>query len=136
MSEENVENVDMHGSMYGLVDSMRHLTKAFEELLEFLPTDFVWPTQISVGPFSIYVEWGRDESTKPMGKAVWLVADANGVKANASLHPDWLDAKDLDFDAGEVTAWLIYLTQNWDWGATKTGGTISSQLTKPRQNSI
>ena len=136
MSEGNIENVGMHGSMYGLVDSMRHLTKAFEELLDFLPPDFVWPTQMGIGPYSIYVEWGRDDPTKSMGRAVWLVADASGVKANASLHPDSFTAKDLDFVAGDVAAWLIDLTQDWDWGATKTGGIVSSHLSKLRENSI
>ena len=39
---EAIENVDGRGSMYGVVDSMRQLTRAFEELLKFLPADFMW----------------------------------------------------------------------------------------------
>ena len=62
-----IEGKEGLGSMYGVVDSMRNMTRAMEELLEFLPQDYVWPTNVNVSPFSVYAEWGRDSSKDPDG---------------------------------------------------------------------
>ena len=36
----DIENSPGHGSMFGVVDSMRNMTSAMEELLRFLPNKF------------------------------------------------------------------------------------------------
>lgn len=126
---ETIENVDGRGSMYGVVDSMRQLTRTFEELLKFLPTDFVWPTLIGVGPFSSYVEWGRDDATEARSEpAVWLTANADGVHMNADFREGWPNVEVLEFDAQIAAEWLQALTRNWKWGANRFSSTVSSHL--------
>ena len=56
--------------MFGVVDSMRNMADAMDELLRFLPEKFVWPTVINASPFSVIAEWGRDNFTDAMKKSV------------------------------------------------------------------
>ena len=125
---ETIENVDGRGSMYGVVDIMRQLTRALEDLLEYLPTDFVWPTIVDAQPFSGYMEWGRDDSTQPSEHAVWITASPEGVHMNASFPPGWPEVEVLDFDAETAAGWLKDLTRNWIWDARHSGGVNSSSL--------
>ena len=131
---QGFENVDGRGSMYGVVDTMRQLTRALEDLLNFLPADFVWPTQFSLKPLSTYVEWGRDDPTAPSEPAVWLTANAEAVQRNANFRPGWPHVAVLEFDAQTAAEWLQSLTRNWVWEASHSGSTISSSLRRGHMN--
>lgn len=121
------------GSMFGIVASMGNMTQAFEELLRFLPKDFVWPTILNVTPFSVYAEWGRDDTTESMEKAVWIIADSSSVRMNADFRPGWPECGASDFDARIAAGWLQELTQYWEWQVTQNDkGTTGWVLTKVR----
>ena len=126
----SIENSPKHGSMFGVVDSMRNMTQAMEELLQHLPENFVWPTTVTVSPFSVYVEWGRENTEEEMNESVWLVADSNGVKANANFRPNWPECGAMTFDAQSVAEWLQTLTVNWEWDASQLDGITSSSLSR------
>lgn len=130
----NIENVGGRGSMYGAVDTLRHMTKAMEELLEHLPADFVWPTMFDVSAHSGYIEWGRDDSTAAQEPAVWMVASPEGVHMNASFRPNWPDVEALDFNAAIAAGWLKDLTRNWIWGANRDGGITSAHVQRNHMN--
>ena len=133
-----------HGSMFGVTASMRNMTEAFEELLQFLPKEFVWPTIMDVSTFSAYAEWGRDSTedvNPPVGlhdlehvtihgewRAVWLVAYPDRVKMNANFRPGWPECEVPDFDARTAAGWLLELTANWEWSATQTDGIYGTTL--------
>ncbi len=127
MSEKNSQ---MNGSMFGVVDCMRNMTQAMEGLLRHLPENFVWPTNISVSPFSVYVEWGREDSRDEVKESVWLVANPNGVRANANFRPDWPECGANEFDPQPVAEWLQELTKNWKWDANQSGANTSSMLSR------
>ena len=126
------ESLQGRGSMFGVVDSQRQMVQAMEELLMFLPDDFVWPTQWHISPFSAYVELGRDNSTEEMTQSVWFTASPEGVKMNANFRPNWPECGASDFDAKVASEWLLELTKNWEWNVTRRdGGGISSSLRRP-----
>ena len=127
---QGVENQDGKGSMYGVVDNLGRMTKALEETLAFLPENFVWPTNVAVSPFSVYLEWGRDNSEERGVNSVWVIANAEGVVMNADFRPDWPDCGAAEFDAKTLAGWLKELTQKWEWGASQNGSTTSSHLKK------
>ena len=111
------------GSMFGVVSSMRNMIQAFEELLRFLPDNFIWPTILEVSPFSAYAEWGRRDTTEErMVKSVWMVADPSGVRMNANFRPGWPECGAADFDARTAAGWLQELTKNWEWSASQSDG--------------
>ena len=118
-----IEGSPGHGSMYGVVDSFRNAANALSELLRHLPADFVWPTNVTVDPSSVYLEWGRDNSEQPMGAAVWLMASPEGVVMNSTLQPGWPCAA-LDFNAQLAADWLKELTKDWQWGVDGNGSSI------------
>ena len=125
----SIENTNGYGSMYGVVDSMRNMADAMEQLLRFLPEDFVWPTIFEVSPFSVYAEWGRDDTTSgSVERAVWLVASPEGVVINANFRPDWPGCGAADFDAAMAAEWLQQLTITWEWEASREGDRTSSSL--------
>ena len=127
-----IENSDGNGSMFGVVDSLNNLASAMTELLKFLPQDFVWPTIQDVSPFSAYAEWGRDDTTEDMDKSVWLIASPEGVVMNADFRPNWPECGASEFDAKIAAEWLLELTKDWEWEATRgQGGNISSSLRRP-----
>lgn len=129
----NIEGVDGRGSMYGVVDGLRNMTAALESLLEFLPENFVWPTICQASPFSVYAEWGRDDTTQRDEEgygSVWLIANPEGVMMNADFRPGWPGCGASPFDAKEAAAWLLELTQNWQWDASRSGGKMGSSLQK------
>ena len=130
-----IEGKESLGSMYGVVDSMRNMTQAMEELLEFLPQDYVWPTHVNVSPFSVYAEWGRDSSKDQMGESVWLVANSEGVVMNANFRPDWPECGASGFEAQTAAEWLQELTENWEWSAEKSNGRSGSTLARRSRNS-
>ena len=140
------------GSMFGVVESMRNMTEALEELTEFLPEEFVWPTAWDVLPFSVCAEWGRstmdsdadvddtqiqDNITLADGtplegvqRAVWLHADERGVKMNATFRPGWPQCGASDFDARTAAHWLEELTRGWKWKVARYNGITSSSLAR------
>lgn len=122
------------GSMFGVVSSMRNMTQAFEGLLQFLPENFVWPTILDVSPFSVYAEWGRNDATEGMGRAVWMVADASGVTMNANFRHGWPECGASVFDAQTVAGWLQELTQSWEWSAWQSDGRSESSLSRRSMN--
>ena len=127
----SIENNSGYGSMYGVVDSMRNMTSAMEQLLQFLPENFVWPTIATVSPFSVYLEWGHRDETTAGGErrgCVWIVAGPDGVVMNADFRPDWPDCGASGFDAETAAGWLRELTQNWEWDASRSGTGTSSSL--------
>ena len=130
-----IEGSPGHGSMYGVVDSVRNAADALSELLQHLPADSMWPTNVSVSPYSVYMEWGRDNSEQPMAVAVWLVASPEGVVMNSTLQSGWpCDA--LDFNAQLAADWLKELTQAWRWDADPSGGHCSTVLQRPAQSVV
>ena len=126
----NIESSDGRGSTFGIVDSLLYMTKAMEELLVFLPADFVWPTVFQASPFSVYVEWGREDTQQKMGESVWLIASPEGVVMNTNFRPGWPDCGASEFDAQEAGTWLQELTKNWKWDASRSESRISSSLQK------
>ena len=129
-----IENSTDHGSMFGVVDSMQNMTRAMEELLQFLPRDFVWPTNVSVSTFMVYAEWGRDDSRERATESVWLVATPEGVRMNADFRPDWPNCEVLEFDAATAAGWLQELTKNWEWDASQSDGRSGSSLSRRSMN--
>ena len=123
-----IEGSENHGSMFGVVDSINNLARALEKLLQFLPSEFVWPTIISASPYSATAEWGRDNASEEMTEAVWLHANPDGVKMNANFRQGWPDVDPSDFDAQIAAGWLSQLTKNWKWDAQQSNGHISSTL--------
>ena len=133
VSIPHIEDSDDHGSMYGVVDSLDHLTRALEQLLRRLPKEFMWPTIVEASPFSAYAEWGRDSTTEALGEdepAVWLVASPFGVRMNASFRPGWPDGEAPDFNAEIAAEWLKTLTKYWKWQINVVDGRISAQWNK------
>ena len=128
-----IENTQGYGSMFGVVDSLRNMTQAMEELLKFLPEDFVWPTHVDISPFSAYVEWGRDNSYESGGESMWMVADPNGVNMNANFRLGWPECGAANFDAEIAAGWLKELTKNWEWDAHR-GATTGSMLRRVSMN--
>ena len=127
-----IESTNSNGSMFGVVDSLNKLAGAMTELLRFLPEDFVWPTIQHVSPFSACAEWGRDDTTEDMDKSVWLIASPEGVVMNASFRPNWPECGASDFDAKIAAEWLLELTKDWEWNATRRpDGKISISLRRP-----
>ena len=123
----SIESRGGYGSIYGVVDSMRNMTCAMEQLLRFLPENFVWPTIATVSPFSVYWEWGQRDDTTEGGKrkgSVWIVASPEGVVMNADFRPDWPDCGASDFDAETAAGWLRELTKNWEWDASRSGTSL------------
>ena len=84
-----IENEPGHGSMFGVVDSMQNMTQAMAELLQFLPKNFVWPTNVNVSTFMVITEWGRSNFRESIKESVWLVATPDGVRMNANFRPNW-----------------------------------------------
>ncbi len=125
-----IENSEGYGSMFGVVDGMRYMTNAMEELLRFLPKDFVWPTIMEVSPFSVYAEWGRDDTQEKTGEAMWIVARPEGVVMNANFRPDWPACGASEFDAQTAARWLQELTKNWTWDASRSNGRTESSLSR------
>ena len=104
--------------MYGVVDNLRNLSKAMDELLPFLPEDFVWPTIVGFSPFQTYLEWGvRDDAQESERGSVWITVGADGIKMNADFRPDWPECGATKFDAELASQWLKELTKNWQWGS-------------------
>ena len=130
----SIENSSEYGSMFGVVDNMRKMTQAMEDLLRHLPENFVWPTYVKVSPFSVYFEWGRENTNDEMEESVWLIANEDGVRANANFRPDWPGCGAIKFDAQSVSEWLQKLTRNWEWDASRSGGNISSSLSRKSIN--
>ena len=130
-----IENSQGHGSMFGVVDSLRNMTNAMEQLLQFLPEDFVWPTILDVSPYSVYAEWGRDNTEEGTGESMWIVARPEGVVMNANFRPDWPACGASDFDAQTAAGWLKELTKNWTWDASRSNGRTQSSLSRPSMNS-
>ena len=131
----HVEGTQGRGSMFGAVDSLQNMTRAFEALLEFLPDGFVWPTSFDVSPFMVYASWGRTETeirdrTNENAESLWLVANPEGVKMNANFRPDWPQCGAADFDAETAAGWLKDLTKNWEWSAEQSGEQHSSSLSR------
>lgn len=125
----SVEGTQGNGSMYGAVDCLRNMSQAMEELLAHLPANFVWPTIVNVSPFSVYVEWGRRESTTDNEReSVWLIASPSGLVMNADFRPDWPGCGAAKFDAKTAAGWLLELTKNWEWSAEDNGSRTSSSL--------
>ncbi len=126
----SIEGTNDHGSMYGVVDSLRSMTDAMEQLLQYLPEDFVWPQLVSVSPYSVNFDWGhRDSFEEPLGKpAVWIIAAPEGVVMNANFRPGWPECGASAFDAEIAAGWLLELTKGWEWGASREGGHTSSSL--------
>ena len=84
------EKESSSGSIYGVVDSMRNMTSAMEQLLRFLPENFVWPTLTTVSPFSVLWEWGhRDKYLDKWSNkgTVWLVAGPGGCQDERRFSP-------------------------------------------------
>ena len=130
-----IENSHGNGSMFGVVDSMRNMASAMEELLPFLPENFVWPTILTASPFSVYAEWGRDDTEERGKESVWIVATPDGVRMNANFRPDWPDCGASEFDAHVAAEWLQDLTKNWKWDASHYDGRTQSSLSRPSMNS-
>lgn len=126
-----IENSPSLGSMYGCVDSLHNLSSALQEILGYLPDDFVWPTILDAKPFGAYAEWGRHDTQEEMERSVWITATPEGVKMNANFRPDWPDCGASDFDAQIAAEWLQELTKNWSWNATRSGGHVSSSISQP-----
>ena len=132
----DIENSPGHGSMFGVVDSMRNITSAMEELLRFLPNKFVWPTIVTVSPFSVYVEWGRRNNIEEgRREAVWVIASPEDVRMNADFRPDWPDCGASAFDAQVAAGWLQKLTTNWEWDASRSDGRTTVSLRRPSMDS-
>ena len=126
-----IEHSHGNGSMFGVVDSIRNMADAMEELLRFLPENFVWPTVIDASPFSVIAEWGRDNFTDAMKESMWIIATPESVHMNANFRPDWPDCGASEFDAQMAAGWLRELTKNWTWDASRSGGRTHSSLTRP-----
>ncbi|MCY4018904.1 MAG: hypothetical protein OXG39_05815 [Chloroflexi bacterium] len=122
------------GAMFGVVDSLKNMSQSFESLSQHLPEDFVWPTYVKVSPFGIYVAWGCESIDGEMEESVWLTANPDGIQANANFRPDWPDCGAIAFDAQTVAEWLLELTQNWRWDASRSGSKISSSLSRKSMN--
>ena len=121
------ESESSYGSIYGVVDSMRNMTSAMEQLLRFLPENFVWPTLTTVSPFSVHWEWGhRDQYLDKWSNkgTVWMIASPEGVVMNADFRPDWPDCGVSKFDAETAAGWLRELTQSWEWDASRGGSSL------------
>ena len=131
-----IENSPSLGSMFGCVDSLHNLSSALQEILGYLPDNFVWPTILETAPFSAYAEWGlRDSTTETARGAVWIHATPEGVKMNADFRPNWPQCGASDFGAKEAAEWLLELTKNWTWDATRSDGRTSSSLSRPTTES-
>ena len=59
-----IEGSQGNGSMFGVVDSLRNMTSAMEEILRYLPEDFVWPTVVTVFRFQFF--WSGDNAITPL----------------------------------------------------------------------
>ena len=131
-----IENSPSLGSMFGCVDSLHNLSTALQEILGYLPDDFVWPTILNTAPFSAYAEWGRFDTTEPMDKSVWITANPEGVKMNANFRPGWPECGVSEFDAKIAAEWLVELTRNWKWDASRgSDGITRSSLSRPSGDS-
>ena len=122
----NLEGSPGHGSMFGVVDSMSNLAKAMEDLLRFLPADFVWPTIVKVSPFSIYIEWSaRDDTTEYTREAVWIIANPDDITMNDRFGSGQPTRETFEFDPQLAAEWLKQLTKNWKWTAEQGEDGIS-----------
>ena len=125
-----VEGMNGNGSMYGVVDNMHVMAGVLEELLQYLPKDFVWPSIVGFSPFSAYLEWGHRENTEGREKGnVWLTVNSGGcVRMNYDLRPGWPECGAEEFNAAVCAEWLKELTKNWEWEAGHEGSTTHTQI--------
>ena len=107
--------------MYGAVASLRNAVEAMEELVEFLPDDFIWPTDTDIFPNSVTIGWNqipleRDGGTI-LGDGVQLRATPTGVTMHAIFRHEDLDVTSIieDFKAEVMAELLLKLTKDWSW---------------------
>ena len=129
-----IERSPSLGSMFACVDSLHNLSTALQEILGYLPDDSEWPTIQESAPFSAYAEWGQRNSVtgKAERGAVWIHATPEGVKMNTDFRPNWPECGASDFDAKIAAGWLLELTKNWKWDASRSAdGITRSSLSRP-----
>ena len=133
-----IEGQGFNGSMYGAVDSLVMAGRAMEELLAFLPADFMWPTNIDVSPGIVTIEWSheplRGEGRITFGDGVWLKATTVAVTMHAMFHQEYphLLGVDEEFKAETMAALLLRLTKDWEWTLMEDGTPMYSRPTAKR----
>ena len=121
---------DGHDPMYGVPNSMRKATEAMEELAQFLPDDFMWPTGIHAAPGRVTVEWSqaplRSSGRTTFGNSVQMDATPVGVTMRAFFrqkHP-YVMTVDEDFRPAAMAELLRMLTRDWSWSVAEDGVAI------------
>ena len=127
-----------HGPIYGVVDSLRNATAAMEELAEFLPADFMWPTGIHASPGKVTIEWAQAPLKEPdritLGDSVWLDATPTDVTMHAIFHQvhPYVTGVNEEFKAEAMAALLTVLTRDWSWKVMEDGTAMYSSPTAKR----
>lgn len=101
------------GSMYGAADSLRNLSEAVDELLEYLPENFLWPSELQAGPKKAGALW-RHGSIGGNPDAVWIIAIPSSVSMDTNMLPE--EQQGLrPFKARLCAEWLLKAAEKWQW---------------------
>ncbi len=114
--------------MFEFTQSLRNMTDAIGQLDELLGDRFIRPTIFDISAYSVYAEWGRDNSTQPTRDSVWLCAYEDRVVMNANFRDGWPESGAPEFNAEQAKEWLLDLTRDWKWDFERNGSMTSESI--------